>query len=243
MNNQLHLPATQAHHFAPTIPYQSTIVRSLKEEILPFTVKIVRSKQDLAKALQIRQTAYARHLPTFAETLHTAEPIDNAEGVVILVAESKLDGTAIGTMRIQTNQSSPLCLEQSVTLPDWLATRTLAEASRLGVIAGRDSHLVKSALFKGFFHYCLQNKIDWMLVTGRRPIDREYEQMTFEDIHSKQEFIPLRHVGGIPHRVMSLEVQAAEARWTKAMHPLFNFVFSTCHPDINVSMSPFAQIQ
>lgn len=84
------------------------------EEVLPFTVRLVGDDQDLSKAVQIRHSAYARHLPTFAETLKTPESADSEEGVVVLLAESKLDGSPLGTMRIQTNEFKPLCVEQSV---------------------------------------------------------------------------------------------------------------------------------
>ena len=73
------------------------------EELLPFTVRLVGDEASLQKAVAIRHSAYARHLPEFAETLKTAEPADYENGVVILLAESKLDGAALGTMRIHTN--------------------------------------------------------------------------------------------------------------------------------------------
>ena len=106
---------------------------AMTEELLPFTVKLVHSNDDLSKAVQIRHSAYARHLPGFAETLKSPELADIEDGVVVLLAESKLDGSPMGTMRIQTNQFKPLCLEQSVALPTWLRERPRAEATRLGV--------------------------------------------------------------------------------------------------------------
>ena len=89
-------------------------------EILPFTVKLVRNRAELNKAVSIRHSAYARHIPAFAESLRTPESADSEPGVVVLLAESKLDGSSMGTMRIQTNEFKPLRLEQSVALPDWL---------------------------------------------------------------------------------------------------------------------------
>ncbi len=68
---------------------------SLKEERLPFTVKLVRNAADLGKAVQVRYSAYARHLPEFAETLKAPEALDMEDGVAILLAESKLDGSPL----------------------------------------------------------------------------------------------------------------------------------------------------
>ena len=204
------------------------------EEVLPFTVRLVGDDQDLSKAVQIRHSAYARHLPTFAETLKTPESADTEDGVVVLLAESKLDGSALGTMRIQTNEFKPLCVEQSVQLPEWLKSQRLAEATRLGVTDGKGGRLVTTVLFKAFYLYCKLTGIESMVITGRSPIDRQYERMLFEDVFPGAGYIPLAHVGNLPHRVMTSSVQTAEARWTVAKNPLFDFAFRTFHPDIEL---------
>ena len=207
---------------------------AMTEELLPFTVRLVRDEDDLSKAVQIRHSAYARHLPDFAETLKSAETADADNGVVVLLAESKLDGSPLGTMRIQTNQFKPLCLEQSVALPAWLKARPLAEATRLGVTDGKGGRLVTTVLFKAFFQYCRQTGIEWMVVTGRAPVDRMYDRLLFKDVYPGMGYIPFSHVGGLPHRVMSLEVDAVEPSWAAAKQPLYDFFFHTHHPDLDV---------
>lgn len=207
---------------------------AMTEELLPFTVRLVRDEDDLSKAVQIRHSAYARHLPDFAETLKSAETADAENGVVVLLAESKLDGSPLGTMRIQTNQFKPLCLEQSVALPAWLKTRPLAEATRLGVTNERGGRLVTTVLFKAFFHYCQQTGIEWMVVAGRAPVDRMYDRLMFEDVFPGMGYIPLAHAGNLPHRVMSLEVDTVEPSWAAAKQPLYDFFFHTHHPDLDV---------
>ena len=209
------------------------------EEILPFTVRLVRDQKDLTKAVDIRQSAYARHLPEFAETLKVPEATDAQDGVVVLLAESKLDGSALGTMRIQTNQFNPLSLEHSVDLPDWLRVRPLAEAARLGVTDGKSGRLVKTILFKAFFQYCQQTGIEWMVITARSPIDRQYERLLFSDVDPSVGYIPLLHVNNMPHRIMSFEVATAKARWAKANHPLLDFMCYTYHPDIDIGKDDF----
>jgi hypothetical protein len=215
---------------------------AMTEEMLPFTVRVVRDDNDLMKAVQIRHSAYARHLPDFAETLKAPESADAEDGVVVLLAESKLDGSPLGTMRIQTNQFKPLSLEQSVDLPDWLRSRPLAEATRLGVTDGKGGRLVTTVLFKAFFLYCKEAGIEWMVVTGRAPVDRQYDRLLFNDVFPGMGYIPFSHVGNMPHRVMSFNVETAETRWAAANHPLFNFVFRTEHPDLDVG-EPKRQIE
>lgn len=222
------LPTAQAAPTAPTLP----------EELLPFTVRLVRNEADLSKAVQIRHAAYARHLPEFAQTLKTAETDDVENGVVVLLAESKLDGSPLGTMRIQTNQYKPLSLEQSIALPEWLKARPLAEATRLGVTNEKGGRLVTTVLFKAFYLYCHQIGSEWMVITARAPVDRTYDRLLFTDVFQGAGYIPIHHVGGLPHRVMSSNVDTAEERWLAAKHPLFNFAFRTSHPDIQLDIQP-----
>jgi len=208
-------------------------------ERLPFTVKAVRNESDLMKAVHIRQTAYGRHVPELAELLRAPEPYDREDGSVVLLAESKLDGSPVGTMRIQTNRHGKLGLEESVVLPEWLQNKNLAEATRLGVSHGRIGRLPKTMLFKAYFDYCVDEDIDWMVITARSPLDRQYEALLFKDVFPGGAFIPMHHVGNIPHRVMAFEVATAETRWAAAHHPLYDFIFRTYHPDIDVTAPEF----
>ncbi len=204
------------------------------EERLPFTVRLVRTEEDLKKAVLVRQSAYARHMPTVAEKLKAPETMDLQDGVVVLLAESKVDGSPLGTARIQTNRSLPLALEQSVQLPPWLQGRTLAHVSRLGVVQGGIGRLVKLMLFKGLFQYWQQNGIDWAVVAARAPLDTMYQQLLFQDIFPEQPYLPLAHMDNIPHRVMAFEVANASERWAQAQHPLRNFMVYARHPDLDV---------
>lgn len=211
-------------------------LREQTQELLPFTVRIASSSHELDKAVDIRHSAYARHLPDFANTLTQPEAADAQSGVVVLLAESKLDGSALGTMRIQTNEFAPLHLEQSITLPDWMQPLRLAEATRLGVTNLQGGRLVTTVLFKAFYQYCRQNNVDYMVVTGRAPVDRTYDRLMFSDVFPGVGYMPIRHVGNLPHRVMSFNVATAQDRWSLARHPLLDFMCSTHHPDIDLSL-------
>lgn len=209
-------------------------VPAVKVERLPFTVKLVSTKTELRKAIKVRQAAYARHTPLFAQSLKAPEAMDEEKGVILLLAESKTDGTPLGTMRIQTNRFQPLSLEQSIRLPSWLEQRPLAEATRLGVTNEKIGRLVKTILFKAFYQYCITRGIEWMVVAGRAPVDRQYDQLLFKDVYPGMGYIPLQHAGNMPHRVLSLDVRAAESEWTEAAHPLLDFMCNTHHPDIDI---------
>lgn len=205
-----------------------------REERLPFTVRVVREESELRKAVAIRHAAYARHVPDLAERLREPEDVDREDGVVVLLAESKLDGTPLGSARIQTNRLRALAVEQSVELPEHLQGLKLAEVTRLGIVGGSVGRLVKTVLIKAAFQYCERHGIDWAIAAGRTPIDRHYEQLLFQDLFPARGFIPLQHAGNLPHRVMAFEIATGPMRWSAAQHPLLDFFCHTRHPDIDV---------
>ena len=203
-------------------------------ERLPFTIRRVETESDLLKAVRIRHAAYTRHVPEFARTLLHPEAADYEHDTIVLLAESRLDGTPLGSTRIRTNLFRLLGVEESVVLPDWLQGRRLVEATRLGIDEGRVGRMVKMALIKACFMVCEDNAIDYSVATGRPPVDRQYGQMLFRDVFPDQGPVPLRHVGNIPHRVMAFEIATFEQRYRAARHPLLTFFFDTHHPDIDI---------
>jgi len=207
---------------------------SVVREYLPFTVELVTDATMLNDAVQVRQSAYARHLPDVAEGMAIAEAWDHHEGAVVFVARSKLDGRPVGSMRIHTSETARLPLEQSITLPPAFSGKLLAEATRLAVVRESVGSLVKFALFKAYMRYCEAKGVASMVITARSPLDRMYDRLCFVDVGEKGLFIPMAHVGGILHRVMHLSMHDVEAQWIACSHPLLNFMVRTEHPDIKV---------
>lgn len=233
MNNQsLHVTTSAAHSINGGIGFPR--VGTTKVERLPFTIRVVQSESDLFKAIRVRHTAYSRHLPELGDMLKEPEALDYDNDVAVLLAESKLDGSPLGTARIQANAAHPLCVEQSIALPAYMQGQPLAEVTRLGVETGRIGRLVKVALVKASFMYCERHGIRWAIAAGRAPIDQQYEALLFSDLYPGQGFVPLQHAGNIPHRVMAFEIGTGHARWTAAKHPLLDFFSHTDHPDISV---------
>ena len=231
--------AVMNDNFAAGVIQQALPGVRMTEERLPFTVRVVRSEEALHKAVAIRQAAYARHMPVLAERLGAPEPLDHDQGSVVLLAESKLDGSPVGTMRIQTNRFNALSIEQGVELPAWLRNKSLAEATRLGIDLGRTGRVVKMVLCKAFFLYCIEADIEWMVIGARSPLDRQYEAALFKDVYPG-EIIPMPQFNNIPHRVLAFEVGTAAERWAKANHPLYKFMIQTHHPDINLGDSDYS---
>lgn len=225
--------------YAARVLKQALPGAGMAEERLPFTVRVVRNEEALDKAVAIRHAAYARHMPVLAERLGVPEPNDHDQGSVVLLAESKLDGSPLGTMRIQTNRYNALSIEQGVELPAWLRNKSLAEATRLGIDLGRIGRVVKTTLFKALYLYCVEAGIEWMVVGARSPLDRMYDALLFQDLFPGQ-YIPMRHFNNIPHRVLAFDILGARARWEDARHPLLGFMCHTHHPDIDLGDADFS---
>lgn len=209
----------------------------MKHETLPFTVKPVIDRKQLDRVVDMRFNAYSRHLPAFAEMLKRPELMDDNNSAVVLIAESKLDGSVLGTIRIHTNEDNPLPLENSVQLPDNFYGRRLVEATRLAVTNAKGGSLVTTALFKALFGFCKATAVDAIVVAGRSPVDRIYKRLMFEDVFPDGVFVELKHAGNLPHRIMSFPIEAAYDRWQSKGHPLFEYFANTKHPDLEFEIA------
>lgn len=208
-----------------------------KRADLPFSVRIVRTDEQLERAVRIRSEAYTRHLPSLGELLGTPETVDRTSDAIVFIAEGKTDGEPLGTIRIQTNFEKPIPLEQSIELPEQYIGRTIAGVSRLAVKAGPRGRLVKLALFKALHRYCLAKQVEWILIGARPPVDQSYIELGFEDAFSDNKLRPLATAAGIPHRILAFEVFTAERRWHSLSHPLYLFMGNRYHPDLEIFSS------
>lgn len=219
-----------------TIP-RTTDRTSPKKADLPFSVRIVRTDEQLERAVRIRSEAYTRHLPSLGELLGTAETVDRTSDAIVFLAEGKADGEPLGTIRIHTNVERPIPLEYSINLPERYHGRPLAGVSRLAIKAGPRGRLVKLALFKALHRYCLAKQVEWILIGARPPIDRGYIELGFEDVFDDKTLRPLSTAADVEHRILAFEVFTAERRWNNLSHPLYIFMGKRFHPDIEIFSS------
>jgi hypothetical protein len=200
-------------------------------------VRIVRTEAHLVKAVEIRAQSYGRHHPEVAELLRAPEIADRAAFSLVLLAESKTDGAALGTLRIETNAHGLLPVEQLLPPESPYTSRTIAFVTRLAVKGGVDSSLVKLTLFKALHRYCLACQIDWIVVTARPPMDRQYLRLGFLDVYDENTLVPIAWSSGIPMRLMALNTVSCEREWLRQEHPLYKFMFQDYCPDITIFSS------
>ena len=212
-------------------------IAPLETLALPFTVRVVRTEEHLSKAIGIRAETYSRHHPDLARNLEEPEAADRSPFSLVLLAESKADGSAVGTMRIETNTTTPHFVESLLPANSRFTGRTIAFVTRLGVYRGANAQLVKLAIFKALYRYCLACQIDWIIVAARAPMDRQYLKLSFTDVYPDGTRVQISNSGQVPARLLALETITAEQEWRSADHPLYGFMIKDFTPDIAIFSS------
>lgn len=203
------------------------------EEVLPFSVQVVRNEDQLLQVQALRVAAYGHHLPLVAESFGAADPVDRQLDTTVFFARDKTSGQVVGSARIQANRYMPLQIERSVELPEGLLGRRLAEITRLTVRPGYP-HAVRMALVKASYMFSVAMQVAGILAGSRRALLRQYAALGFGDLFEDERLVPLAHAGGLPHRILYIDVVTAESRWRSMNHPAYGYIFHTFHPDIAI---------
>ena len=218
----------------PARPYATQAVRL---EPLPFRVRIARGAQDLAQVVDIRSSAYGRHLPHVGDALRTAEHEDSRPDVLLLLAERKFDGKAIGTMRLESNLRGPLRVESEASLPAWLRGHRMVEITRLGVDPGGGA-MVTAALAKAAFELCHASRIEHGVAVGRRSMAEMFRSLCLEAIAGPAR---MSYAPAVPFWIFSVSAR----HWLDLLrdkgHFFFDFMEQTEHPDIEIDYAVVAQ--
>lgn len=206
--------------------------------LLTFTLAPVRHARDLLDARTVRALAYGHHLAGQALSFGDADPLDEQAGTCVLLCRDKASGQAIGTARMRCSQDGPLQIDQSLILPQALAQSSRAEITRLAVLRGADP-LVRLALMKAAYLHGLRRGVQHLVIGARLPaLIRNYQRLGFADVLGPDQYVPLAHAGGLPHRVLAFDLARAHATWTAGGHPLLPFMVDTHHPDIHLPVPP-----
>lgn len=202
---------------------------------LSFTVRIARSPQDLQAACRVRSESYGHHLPELRTAFAQPDTLDHSPATAVLVCTDKASGEPVGTARVQVNSHGPLLIEGSVQVPEVMRDDARAEITRLAVVPGQTDPLIKLALMKASYLYCLANQVRWMVIGARSPaLVRQYRRLGFTSLYDDDRTVPLAHAGNIDHWVLAFDVRAAEREWHAKHHPLYTFMVGTVHPDIRL---------
>lgn len=214
----------------PARPYS---VAADTTESLPFRIRFVETPQDLGNAVDIRSSAFSRHVPTLGAALREPEADDYRQDVLLLIAERKADRRVIGSMRLQPNIRRPLHVEAEITLPEAFQGRRLIEFMRLGIENGTPGRMVMAALVKAGYEICSASRIAFAFAAGRRSTSEIYRSMRFTDVFDGNP-VPLSYAENKPHWIFAMPIEEADRRWRTTSHSLYDFMARTEHPDIEI---------
>jgi hypothetical protein len=208
----------------------------IKSEELPIRVRIVRTPEQLEGVCELRSLAYGQRNPALGELLKKPEEVDFDPGTVVLLAESKEDGQAVGSMRIHTNLFQPVPMQSVVDMPENLQGQLLAEACRFCARPSFNSPMVRLSLFKAIYLYCFANQVQFLLCGARAPLNELYKSLGMVPLDGGSEEIwrPVSYAGNLDHSMLMLDVLLAEKHWRESGHPCYEFVGRTYHPDIQI---------
>lgn len=194
----------------------------------PMIVHVATTSMQLDAVCKLRSTAYGKHLPELGEKLQHLEHEDINGSSVILLVEHKYTKQPIATVRMQSNHTSCLMLEQSVQLPNLYSGKQLMEPTRLVVQTDKLSYALaaKLNLFRALYQHCIQTNIDYIVAAARPPIDKMYFGLLFDEIFP--DMFPMKHAANMLHRVLALDVKRAPDIWKEANHRWYNFMISKC---------------
>lgn len=208
--------------------------RCPKALYLDFRVRVARTEEQLARAVDLRNQAYGRHYPDGTRRMQIDELSDRAPNSLVLVAERKSDSGPIGTIRVETGTLEPHPIEGLLPMDERFSESTIAYLSRLAIPPGPDSALIKAALIKALHRYCFAVQIDWLIVAAVPPLDRQYLRIGFSDVYPDARPRPMPVNPAIMVRALAMNVTDAERNAKTLRHPMYDFLFRTYCPDIDV---------
>jgi hypothetical protein len=206
---------------------------AIKAWPLPFRVSVATSEKDLQDLVRLRSQTYSRHNAPAASRVKSIEEQDQGADAVLLLARSKLDGMAVGSVRVQTRLRRPLMVESAMRLPYEVASANPIELMRGSIRNGPPGRMVSSSLAKATFLLCHQFDFSHVIVTCREPVNLMYRAYQFDELLSG-EMIDLPYSPGAKHKVLCLPMKEATARWRSRNRPLLDFMMNTHHPDIEL---------
>lgn len=203
-------------------------------QTLSFSLRIARTRADLLAACKVRAESYGHHLPNLRAAIGEPDLLDGDEHTHVVLCVDKISGDPVGTVRVQTNAGSKLLIEHSTSVPEAIASDSRAEITRLAAMPGADP-LVKLALMKASYLYCVAAQVRWMVIGARsEALIRQYRRLGFENLFDDDRRVALLHAGHLDHQLLKFNVTAAERTWHAGKHALYSFMIETRHPDIDL---------
>lgn len=219
----------------PNARFDRPYTRAVQQtQELPFTLRLARTEDDVERVARQRAQAYGKHQPDLVERLSLSLPEseDLRDDAVILMAESRQDGSVVGSLRLTTNINTPLRFEKEFSLDARFQNRPMLEAGRMTAAGGVAGRMVVPALIKVTFEICYRTGIDYLLLIARSPIDRMYKAMQFQDMFGRK--VVTSAQPGVPVTLFFMDILQVDTRFQAHNVAVYPFMAETEHPDIDI---------
>jgi hypothetical protein len=203
----------------------------------PYTIRIVRKPDQLQSAIDVRYQAYSEKLQALASKVRQPGPLDFEHGPVVLLAENRLTGEPVGTLRLNTGPSF-LDLLRDMALPANIVKERTAFVSRMAVTGPvQERQLVRNLMQKAVFQLCIAKQLNRILLLAVEPRERLFYRCGFSDVFPDGESRHPAFLDGFPIKALYADTYSMERLWRGEKHPLYEFLFRTFHPEIEVFSS------
>ncbi len=203
----------------------------------PYSVRIVRTPDQLQAAVDVRYQAYSEKLQALASKVSQPGELDFKHGPVVLLAENRLTGAPVGTLRLNTG-ATILEMLADIDLPDTIVRERVAFVSRMAVIGMvQERQLVRNLMQKAVFQLCIAKQLNRMLLLAVEPRERLFYRCGFSDVFVDGQARHPAFLDRFPVKALYADTYSMERLWKEEGHPLYDFLFRTFHPEIEVFSS------
>lgn len=188
------------------------------------------NKEDLIRLFDVRWKGYSKY---FNSRVEMVDKFDSAPNVTFLLAEDA-QNNAVGTLRILDRRYGSIELDEFVDVDFLLPNgdKRCAEATRFSIPAHPQKKSIKLLLWKAFLLYCMKNKINIMLISGRPVVARAYRILPFEEVGPSGIYYH-PNLGNLEHRCFICDITQKSQVLKESNRSLYDFLFKEKHPNIN----------
>jgi len=203
----------------------------------PYRISLVRTPDQLDAVVAVRREAYGSRLQALADQVGRPEDFDFNHEAVILLLEDRINGKPLATTRLNTGKSL-LPIMADMELPGFIADNQIGYVSRMAIVGeAMKKPEIRILMDKAVFQLCWAKQIRNMLIFAVVPRQRIFMSRGFKDIFEDR--LP-RHpafLNRVPIRALAMDVVTLERHWREMNHPMYEFIFNTFHPEIEVFSS------
>ncbi|MGA1870113.1 MAG: N-acyl amino acid synthase FeeM domain-containing protein [bacterium] len=193
-------------------------------------IRQVENQEDLIKALNIRWRGYVKY---FMNKEDLVDQYDFAPNVTLFLAEDE-HHKAVGTLRILDREYGNIELDEYIDVERILPNNVsrCAEVTRFSIPAHPQAKLIKLMLWKAFLLYCMRNRINNILISGRPVVRRAYKSLLFDEVGTHGTYYHPR-LGNLEHRCFICNIIKKKHLLSATNPSLYDFFFVKYHATID----------